>query len=106
MNRGYILKKYNERCAYCGDAIKIDNFHVDHIIPKKGIIPGKNELSNYNPSCCACNCSKSSSSIDEWRDRLKLKLSNFEENTIYRILKRRGLIKEVKKDLLFYFETL
>ena len=33
-NRRIIHKKFGGKCAYCGNDITIDNFQMDHLIPK------------------------------------------------------------------------
>jgi 5-methylcytosine-specific restriction endonuclease McrA len=44
-------------CAYCGNIVLRNNFHIDHIIPiKRG---GKHAGNNLAISCASCNLSKS-----------------------------------------------
>lgn len=50
---GEKLKEYEGKCAICGSA---DDITIDHIIPlSKG---GTNDISNLQPLCRSCNCSK------------------------------------------------
>ena len=50
-----LIKKYNGKCAYCGQ-ICIEKYHIDHKIPLvKG---GGNEFENLALSCPRCNLSK------------------------------------------------
>lgn len=50
-----IIKKYDGKCAYCGE-ICVDNYHIDHKVPLvKG---GDNEFDNLALSCPRCNLSK------------------------------------------------
>ena len=56
-----ICKKYDWKCAYCGNAIKIRTHHgdphgFDHVVALK--FGGKHEVSNIVPSCKTCNVSK------------------------------------------------
>lgn len=49
-----LLKKYKNRCAYCGDTI--NKLTIDHDIPiSRG---GKNEIKNIVPACYKCNIRK------------------------------------------------
>lgn len=110
--RDLIFKKYDGRCAYCGVKIKRDTFHVDHIIPlKRHSYPPQNvsilnKIENYNPSCALCNTSKNSFTVDEWRAELLKKMEILNRETKYILLKRFGLVKEVIRPIIFYFETL
>lgn len=54
----YLLKKFDYRCAYCGNPD--DNFEVDHIIPKSK--RGTEHIYNLVLSCHKCNLRKSTSS--------------------------------------------
>jgi 5-methylcytosine-specific restriction endonuclease McrA len=110
--RDLIFKKYNGRCAYCGVKITRDTFHVDHITPlKRNSYPPQNistlnKIENYNPSCVLCNTSKNSFTVDEWRTELFNKMKILNRGTKYTLLKRFGLVKEVIKPIVFYFEKI
>lgn len=118
--RNTVYEKYNGRCAYCGCKINILSFHVDHIEAKyRGTtqdqliswgsdrIKGKDHIDNYNPSCKSCNSSKSTFTIESWRNELELKKERIKrDSSTFNILLRFGVIKEVKKPIIFYFETL
>lgn len=55
------LKKYYDRCVYCGKEGKLS---VDHVMPlAKG---GKHELSNMVLACRSCNSSKGGKTLEEW----------------------------------------
>lgn len=46
----------NGKCFYCDSEIAIEDFHVDHIVPKSA--GGPDHFSNYVPACAKCNISK------------------------------------------------
>ena len=101
--RNLVFYKFSGRCAYCGCKIEKYNFNIDHIKPlrrgdKTHPDKGDNLFTNYNPSCVSCNSSKSSMSIETWRNELGLKVVRINrDSSQYRILKRFGLVKEIKK---------
>lgn len=106
-----VLEKYNKRCAYCGCKLDFETMQIDHIKPifRRYTVPpkerGTNTIDNYNPCCMSCNSSKYCYSIEEWRIRLSEKLDDLaESNSTYRLLKRYGMIKEIRKPVVFYFE--
>lgn len=103
-----VFKKFNGRCAYCGCKIS-GRFHIDHISPilrkTDQYNPSLNKIDNLYPSCVTCNCSKGTLSIEEFRRKLKSKLTTIEkESATFSLLKKYGLIKVVQKDVVFYFE--
>lgn len=108
--RQLIYNKYNGKCAYCGCQLN-NKFNIDHIIPlkrnMKSIVKGENIISNYNPSCISCNCSKSTYDLETWRNELKLKVKRLNrDSSQYVISKRFGLITENEIDVTFYFEKI
>lgn len=118
--RRLVYDKYNGKCAYCGCKINYLKFHVDHIEAKyRGTtqaqllswgsdkIKGKDHIDNYNPSCISCNSSKSTFTIETWRNELELKKERIKrDSSTFNILLRFGAVKETKKPIIFYFETL
>jgi len=114
--RKIVFDKYNSKCAYCGKSIELNKFHVDHIEPifrgstkdellKYGIIKGTNHIDNLNPACISCNISKSTFTLEEWRNQLKLKIYRIrKESTNFKLLESFGLIKVLDSDIIFYFE--
>ncbi len=56
------------KCIYCGCDLDIDNFHIDHIVPKA---KGGKDKDNIFPSCQDCNLSKGSLSVEEFRTKIK-----------------------------------
>jgi len=111
-----VHKKYHGRCAYCGEHINYSEMHVDHIIPlqrgftrheanKHGIVKGSGRLDNLNPSCGSCNISKSTYSLEVWRQQLKLKIERLRKTvTNFRIVERYNLITVNDIEVKFYFE--
>lgn len=116
--REIVLAKYNSKCSYCGVDLTLETMQVDHIKPKYrgysnnelskyNLTKGKDNLSNYNPSCKSCNASKSTFSLDQWRKEIELKKKRIErDSATFRILKRFGLIEINKNPVRFYFELI
>ncbi len=110
-----LLKKFDCKCAYCGDELSIDTLHIDHIIPLRRTkyprfsdpdqIKGENTLENCNPACLTCNCSKSYYDLEEWRGKM---YEDYDRIGVafprYKILKKLGLIVETYNPIVFYFE--
>ena len=111
-----VFEKYDCKCAYCGVEITIDKMHIDHINPKYrgwnqseldryGLVKGRDTLDNYNPSCASCNISKSTFTIEKWREQIKLKVERIrKESTNFRLLERFNIIEVKDIDVKFYFE--
>lgn len=60
-----VLEKTNGRCAYCGVVLSIDNFTIDHVIPKHH--GGNNGIENLFASCRLCNTTKGTKTLEQWR---------------------------------------
>jgi 5-methylcytosine-specific restriction endonuclease McrA len=108
--RASVFEKYNGRCAYCGCKLDARSFTIDHIIPlrrheKNPKIIGINSIKNYNPCCYSCNSSKSTFTVEKWREQISLKINVINRDSpTYRILKRFNLVKETNNDVIFYYE--
>lgn len=64
-----LLVRYRYKCAYCG--IGHASLQVEHVIPlSRG---GLHRIGNIVPACAACNYSKHTSTVMEWRMRVRLK---------------------------------
>lgn len=101
--RATVYKKYDGRCAYCGQKIALKDMQIDHLYPI--YLGGTNDFSNLMPSCRSCNNYKRTYTLEKFREQLTLLNSRLErDSVIYRISKRYGLLKEVEKTVKFYFE--
>jgi CRISPR/Cas system Type II protein with McrA/HNH and RuvC-like nuclease domain len=58
------LKKYGNKCAYCGCDLNADNASKDHAIPlSRG---GRDTITNIVPCCRFCNSAKGGRTPYEW----------------------------------------
>lgn len=111
-----VFNKYNGKCSYCGCEILANKFHVDHIeakfrgttsesLEQIGRKKGSDSIENLNPSCASCNSSKSTFTLEQWRNEIGLKIKRIErDSSTFRILNRFGLISINDKPVTFYFE--
>ena len=66
-----LLRRYGDRCAYCGSAGLMT---ADHVVPlSRG---GRNTIGNLLPACGSCNCRKSVRFLVEWRRARALEAVN------------------------------
>lgn len=85
-----IYYAYGKRCVYCEKSLYINNFVIDHIMPKsKG---GKDVPYNYALSCVHCNADKFNLTLDAYCEKKKLDSDKIEKK-IERALKgyQRGI---------------
>lgn len=62
--RDLIEELYSQPCGYCGDYIE-GQMQIDHIIPiSRG---GNHKIGNLISACPACNMSKGSKTLTEWK---------------------------------------
>lgn len=113
-----IFNKCNNKCAYCGCDLDFSDFHIDHIEPRKRFKHkyiwedgkyerGSNEEYNLFPSCPTCNMSKADLYLDGFRERILDRLVRLNMySTEYKIAKKYGIVAEIEKPIIFYFETL
>jgi len=124
-DREIIFNKFGGRCAYCGDPLQ-KGWHVDEIEPVRRnhvwnhdkrrneidknnpmMHPERLHIDNQNPSCASCNINKHSESLEDFRKAIKGYMVHLNErNTQFKIAKRYGLVIEIDKPVVFYFETL
>lgn len=120
--REQVRQMFEGRCAYCGEPLG-DRWHVDHVEPVNRAVvsvktaqgwrlrsgpmlnPERDQVSNYMPACPPCNISKSTFSLEQWRQALLRHVASLNSYTpIYRMVKRFGLIAETGSPVTFYFE--
>lgn len=121
-DRQKVFEKYGGRCAYCGCELT-KGWHVDEILPivrdftfngnGKTIYngtcqyPERLHIENQNPSCASCNIMKSSEPLESFRNKIAAFVNSLNQyHTQYKFAKRYGLVVEVEKPVVFYFETL
>lgn len=69
--------------------------------------PERLHIDNQNPSCASCNINKHGGTIEEFRQLIQGFTKHLNENnTQFKISKRYGLVYEIQKPVVFYFETL
>jgi hypothetical protein len=65
--RAYVLERDGHRCVYCGDALTLAAFCIDHVVPlARG---GTSAAENLAAACSSCNASKRDMTVEEWRQR-------------------------------------
>jgi len=101
-SRTRIYKKYNGRCAYCGELLS-QGWQVDHIYPKyRG---GSDDESNLNPACRPCNNRKATFTVDEFREELLKGVGRLRRGSPrFRMLERFRLIQPGDSEVVFLFE--
>ena len=102
--REQVYRKCNGHCAYCGCKLEYKNMQVDHVISVYGN-DGSNDVENLMPSCRMCNFYKSTFTLEEFRKNLETLHERLRKPFIYRLAMKYGLIAEIKKEVIFYFEA-
>ena len=122
-DRLLILNKFGGKCAYCGCDLK-GKFQVDHIISQRNFyhcVMNKfkvpeflkhlepqdcNHIDNLVPACASCNNYKSANNLECFRSEVGKLIGRLNDRfNQYKIVKRYGLVEEVEKPVVFYFET-
>ena len=101
-----IYNKFGGHCAYCGIEIDLCNMHADHIKPKASGLLNLDEMDNYNPACPICNNWKHLDNIESFRRSIQQqvrKCRDYSRN--FKMAERYGLVQEIVKPIVFYFET-
>lgn len=101
--REQVWKKYDCKCAYCGEDLPYNKMQVDHIDPK--YLGGNDDIENYNPSCRQCNFYKSTFSIEGFRNQLKTILERVKKPFIVRLAMKYKMISFKEWDGKFHFEN-
>jgi len=107
INRKEIYDKCNGHCAYCGAELDLCNMQIDHIKPQASGDPSVHSVDNYNPSCPICNGWKHCDNIESFRRSIAQqvrKCRDYSRN--FRMAERFGLVAEIEKPIVFYFEEL
>ena len=119
--RQAIFEKFDGHCAYCGCLLQ-QGWHADHIKPirrkfkydrsKQKLVhtgecrhPKRECVDNYFPACASCNINKHSMSIEDFRKLVSGFITSLNRDSVqYRVAKRYGLLEEIEKPVIFYFE--
>jgi len=105
INRIAVFNKFGGHCAYCGTEIDLCNMHTDHVIPQASSRAEVHKEENYFPSCPVCNNWKHSDNLESFRRSIQQqvrKCRDYSRN--FRMAERFGLVKEIEKPIVFYFE--
>lgn len=81
----------------------MEDMQIDHIVSKNR--GGKDEVSNYNPSCRMCNFYKSDNSMESFRKMVGSLIERLRKIFIFRLAERYGIIT-INEDFkpVFYYE--
>ena len=84
------------KCFYCGCDLDIEDFHMDHFVPKSS---GGMCRENLVPSCRDCNLFKSSFDLEEFREKIaELRHSSFHARMMCKYF------NVPEQPVVFYFE--
>ena len=102
--KSLLHKKYNKRCAYCGEEINLKEMTVDHIHPAS--LGGTSEPENLNPCCSICNEFKKDLLVEEFRAEIEEQLSKTISKKWFSLLYKYNLmnIGNGQLPVVFYFE--
>jgi hypothetical protein len=100
--RDKVWKKYDCKCAYCGEDLEYNKMQVDHIEPK--YLNGADEINNYNPSCRQCNFYKGTFDVKGFKKQLATLIDRVKKPFIVRLAMKYGLISFKPFDGKFYYE--
>ena len=113
VSRAAIKNKFGGKCAYCGCELG-DKFHVDHVkaIWRSSCYaegchkPENHSEDNMFPACAPCNLFKGVFDVDGLRQEIELQVERARRYSVnFRVAERFGLIQEIKKPVLFWFEV-
>jgi 5-methylcytosine-specific restriction endonuclease McrA len=133
--RAQLRMMFGGKCAYCGCDLPEKGWHADHVEPVlrewwkrfpkveytenpeggftahevKQVVglerPANDKMENLFPSCASCNLDKHAMSVESWRKSLAHKVEVCRYDSAFRHAERFGLIQEIKKPIVFHFET-
>lgn len=68
--------------------------------------PERDCMENKIPACASCNINKHGDSVEGFRSTIKKFVESLNRYSVqYKVAKRYGLLSEVEKPVVFYFET-
>lgn len=122
--RKAIFDKSGGKCWYCGCELQ-KGWHADHFYPirrndvswmsdeAKAALnvnpcehPEHDTEENKVPACASCNMMKSSMGIEDFRQVVSGFINSLNEySTQYKFARRYGLVVEVVKPVVFWFES-
>lgn len=108
LNRRKVYELTNGRCAYCGRPLDYNDFHVDHIIPKKRG-GATYSYKNLFASCPECNLFKRDMTLEEFRTNLaRLPYTNKKTMLFFNHIANKFMsISDLEDfEVEFYFEKL
>jgi hypothetical protein len=77
----------------------------EELKPRLGM-PERDCLDNFFPSCRACNIDKSCTPLELWRKQMQDRVGVCRRNySAFRHAERFGLVQEITKPIVFWFET-
>jgi 5-methylcytosine-specific restriction endonuclease McrA len=107
-NRLKVYYKYDKHCAYCGCDLEYEDMQIDHIkAVYKSELDKENadeSFENLMPACRMCNFYKSTFSIEQFRERLHSLHVRLNEQFIFRLALKYGIVNLNSKPIVFYFE--
>ena len=111
-SRKKLREMFGGKCAYCGKPLSV-LFHADHVAPiyrgrcddEKPETAGKDTKENLFPSCPRCNNRKSTLSIEDFREHIRLQKERLRrDSSSFRLAEDFGIIKETDTPVVFFFE--
>lgn len=114
--RKRIWNKYGCKCSYCGNPVELKKMQIDHIEPiyrgysddeleRVNIERGKDEESNYNPSCRRCNRWKGTFSLEQFRKEIELQTERLKrDSSAFRMAFDYNRIIIKHQPVIFWFE--
>lgn len=84
--------------------LEYKDMQVDHVVSVYRH-NGSNDINNLMPSCRMCNFYKNTFSIEVFRKHLETLHERLQKTFIYRLALKYGFVVEIKKEVIFYFES-